>query len=728
MKRILWLIAWIVSASVAFAAPPSIPPNAPGAAFTAAGGTNAVSASTRAGWTLTPMDFNASAGTGGDDSTAINAAISAIDSGPSSAGRLLLPPPPSGYYNVCAAPVTIPGDALALTIDGGNGNVNAARGTIIRILPACASPPSSVLYVPSNYWGQLSLQKVTLDAWCLAAHDLDDEHSVHFTSRDVVYRNAATGGSNIYIASGYENNIGESNYAENVNDYGHVCYSSASAMPNYNLDDTASDSNFDGLIGVDAYVANFILRSGNLHMARSHGWGYPSDPVASVDLRAQYTYETYYWTSLVDCFADNFKTAAIAVHGDGANIIGCGTVAPATGASGVVIDSGLKNVVVIGNHFDSLGNTALGVVQNGTADPSTIVFGNTGASYQALDQSPWTINAPLNFANGVLSFTWPSSAPISTIAPTGAVSSINPTTYQYATTYTPAAWNNALPTITINAPPTGGTQATASVVSMDYVTPGTIVSGGANCQAGDILTLVGGTVVSGANTAGISLTSVSGGVATAVAWHGPMPVRYSAFPSDSTSVSWTGGHCTSNVTTHGISWSPDNAADYSVTAGGSGYTSTPTVTFPETGGAFPTSTANLTNNLTLTAASGYMQMNGSGTVLGVPGTSGNPIVTQAALVDATGVRQTLTTSGYTVPANVDLVRFIQGSTVSSATVTLPTAFADGQPIQFVNYAGAVTALTFSPSVNGWTNGSTLAANAGLRVRWDATAAAWYREQ
>ena len=98
------------------------------------------------------------------------------------------------------------------------------------------------------------------------------------------------------------------------------------------------------------------------------------------------------------------------------------------------------------------------------------------------------------------------------------------------------------------------------------------------------------------------------------------------------------------------------------------------------------------------------------------------------LISSSGVRQALTTSGYTVSANTSLVRFTQTGTVASATIRLPTALADGQPIQFVNYAGAVTALTFSPAVNGWTNGSTLAVNTGLRVRWDAIAAAWYREE
>lgn len=121
----------------------------------------------------------------------------------------------------------------------------------------------------------------------------------------------------------------------------------------------------------------------------------------------------------------------------------------------------------------------------------------------------------------------------------------------------------------------------------------------------------------------------------------------------------------------------------------------------------------------LTAAPG-------GTVtIGSPGTA---VVSSGALVDGSGVRTTLTTTGYTVPAGTSLVRFTQSSTVASSTITLPTAIADGQPIQFVNYGGAVTALTFSPAVNGWTNGATLAAYTGLRLRWDGTAAAWYREQ
>ena len=102
-------------------------------------------------------------------------------------------------------------------------------------------------------------------------------------------------------------------------------------------------------------------------------------------------------------------------------------------------------------------------------------------------------------------------------------------------------------------------------------------------------------------------------------------------------------------------------------------------------------------------------------------------VAHNAIRRASGIRVALTGAAYAVPANCSLVRFTQSATVASQTVTMPPGPADGQVVQFVNYAGAITALTFSPAINGWTAGGTLAANTGLRARWDATAAGWYRE-
>jgi hypothetical protein len=93
-----------------------------------------------------------------------------------------------------------------------------------------------------------------------------------------------------------------------------------------------------------------------------------------------------------------------------------------------------------------------------------------------------------------------------------------------------------------------------------------------------------------------------------------------------------------------------------------------------------------------------------------------------------GLRIPLTIAGSNIPADAALVRFTQTVSVASSTVTLPTGVSDGQPIQFVNYAGPVMEFAFSPPVRGWKNGSALGAMTGIRIRWDAAEAAWYREQ
>jgi hypothetical protein len=92
------------------------------------------------------------------------------------------------------------------------------------------------------------------------------------------------------------------------------------------------------------------------------------------------------------------------------------------------------------------------------------------------------------------------------------------------------------------------------------------------------------------------------------------------------------------------------------------------------------------------------------------------------------VRQNLTAAGLMVPEDISLVRFTQRTAIPSASVSLPKPVADGQPIQFVNYDGAVKSFTFLPPVHGWVNGSAFAANSGVRIRWDANEAAWYREE
>ena len=303
----------------------------------------------------------------------------------------------------------------------------------------------------------------------------------------------------------------------------------------------------------------------------------------------------------------------------------------------------------------------------------------------------------------------------------------------------------ALPSVVIspsNGQGGGATTALSSIVANNL--PG--LTGGAGCSVNDTFKYVdpqsGGGLVGGGYLI-LTATAVSGGSVTSSSASASSGNAYVwAKPASSAStLSAISSTCTTlpslTISYGNIQWVLSNndgtqKSGISVTAAGSGYTALPTVsvspsyTFTSANGASFTTT--LSSSMQMSSASGNVQFTNSGTQLGINGTSGAPVISEGALIDGSGVRVSLTTSGYTVPANTSLVRFTQSSTVSSATVTLPTALADGQPIQFVNYAGTVTALTFSPSVNGWTNGNTLAAYTGLRIRWDATSSAWYREQ
>ncbi|CAH2603204.1 Pectate_lyase_3 domain-containing protein [Rhodovastum atsumiense] len=273
------------------------------------------------------------------------------------------------------------------------------------------------------------------------------------------------------------------------------------------------------------------------------------------------------------------------------------------------------------------------------------------------------------------------------------------------------------PSVTIAPPPDGGSQATAYVskVSIYGATP-TIVSGGSGYTGADI------TLASPNCTTQPAFHVVqSGGVVTQLTGSGtglcsPAVMQETATPT-------TGGGGTGlvvNLTS--VLWGVNGVT---VGGAGGGYSVPPAVTF-SAGAPTAVGTATLGASFTAASSAGQVLLNSNGTVLGVAGSSGAPVLSVGALIDNSGVRQSLGSS-YTVPANTSLVRFTQSSTVAASTVTLPAPLADGQSIQFVNYAGAITALTFSPAVNGWTNGTTLAAYTGLRIRWDATAGSWYRE-
>jgi|GEM_PF-3060151 len=313
--------------------------------------------------------------------------------------------------------------------------------------------------------------------------------------------------------------------------------------------------------------------------------------------------------------------------------------------------------------------------------------------------------------------------------------------------WTSAALAGSLPAMTFT--PTNGVGSGAAASLGGIVMAGVpTISGGAGCSVGDTIWMIdpqsGGNLVGGGQ-AYFTVTTVSSGAVTAASIAASSGnAYYWAKPlSSGTALSKKSSTCTTLPTLASssgyptASWAFENGlgtlkATITLTSSGAGYTAAPTVgvspAFSQviTGG-FPVTTT-LSSTFAISGGAGAVTMTGSGTAIGVSGSAGSPFIANGATVDASGVRYALTGAAYTVPANTSLMRFTQTATVASQTVTLPTASGDGHVIQFVNYAGAVTALTFSPAVTGWTNGSALAANTGLRIRWDATAAAWQREQ
>ena len=287
---------------------------------------------------------------------------------------------------------------------------------------------------------------------------------------------------------------------------------------------------------------------------------------------------------------------------------------------------------------------------------------------------------------------------------------------------TGAISNGPSPTIAIAAPTGagGGQQATAVIASFILFGFGNIANGGSGYAVNDVLTLQGGTPING-NLRTVKVTSVdANGAITGRTAGAAGDYIYTALPPAGNQAA-TGGAGTGATFTSPV-W---HINAVTVTAPGSNYTSVPAVTCSPSIGATPVATLN--SAMTVNAGLGQIVMDGTGTRLGVAGASGAPVVSYGATVDASGVRVALTGAAYPVPANCSLVRFTQSATIASQTVTMPPGPADGQVVQFVNYAGAMTALTFSPAINGFASGGTLTANTGLRARWDATAAGWYRE-
>ena len=135
----------------------------------------------------------------------------------------------------------------------------------------------------------------------------------------------------------------------------------------------------------------------------------------------------------------------------------------------------------------------------------------------------------------------------------------------------------SFPTVAISAPTTaGGVQATATVAYM-AAAAATINLGGTGYTLNDVVTLVGGTVLTVAAT--FTVSAVTGGVVTAVTAGNFQ--NYTTLPTNPVSV--TGG--TGTGLTLNVKYVIGAGAVITITTAGSGYVEQPTVTFSGGGGS-----------------------------------------------------------------------------------------------------------------------------------------------
>lgn len=341
----------------------------------------------------TPQDFNPTAGSGGDDSAALNAAVAAAGKAASPhTGHLYLPAPPSGYYNVCAdsfRPQAVANGIASLVIEG----ASAGRATI-RAKPGCSSAAVkfATVYIEGEGFGEsvksatkLTLENVRIDGSCISRYTVYNAYTVGLTFRSSVLRNAAGGnGANYFQKGGYETSMDNSNRLENVNDVGQDCYQTPADLPDYNLWIASSDNQI-GAVAVDARIANFYAsHGGNNHFIGAHGWGYPGGGDNQPNLRPEYNFLLEGNQVLIGTVGDQPRVAGIRLQNtisdhSGAIIMGHTITGPLEpGVKGISLGDGVINSAIYGNNLSySSGPNA--IVSDVPISQTNNIFNNVGS-------------------------------------------------------------------------------------------------------------------------------------------------------------------------------------------------------------------------------------------------------------------------------------------------------------------------------------------------------------
>lgn len=354
-----------------------------------------------------------------------------------------------------------------------------------------------------------------------------------------------------------------------------------------------------------------------------------------------------------------------------------------------------------------------------TGNPSLTGASNGSTTYSGtLTSDALVANASISAPIG--SFTGVTVGSSGVTVSGGSVTSITFANGQ-AGSYTGAV---GVPTLTIAAP-SSGTRATATVTGMKFSQNSVAPAGGVGCQVGDLLTIVGGTTVSGTmntfyvtavdgNGNPTSITGGSGGANSAQ--------TYTALPPVNTTMS--GGHCTTAPTITEAFY----VYSTSVTSGGSGYTTNPTVSATSSPLGTASGTGTISTSLPFAAAAGAITLNSSGTTLGVSGTSGGPVIAVGALADQSYSLQTPSTGfSITIANNTRSLILNPSGTLATGTIKMPVSPVDGQFIN-VTCSQTVTSLTVSPNTSQTLLGAptTCGPSAPFGYIYNLSGTTWYR--
>ena len=385
---------------------------------------------------ISVLDYGASVGTGGDDSAAINAAISqAINVG---IGLVLFPLPPSGAYNVCADAIRIATDALpvSLTLRGLNPG-----GVPIRALSGCNSPAvlTSTVFVETGYTplpkskNKLVIEGLRIDGNCISRFPLNVSFSIGLTMRNTVVRNARPGSkgkvgadmtANVRVAGGYENDLDRTVLIENLNEKGQSCYTNATALPDYGLWNSGTDSKFNPVVISVQLSGIYQDKGGNNDYSGSHVWGYSQGNLdGQPDLRPQYGYILDGRFKALGAVADSASVSGFwlrnTINDSGGSILaGSQLVGPIpAGATGIKIDGEVRNTIVAFNNLTSVPNSPTSAFDFGSGlHGSNIVTRNMGSSVE----SNLTISSvPSGDSLSLYSNALGAGANIETTSPTG---------------------------------------------------------------------------------------------------------------------------------------------------------------------------------------------------------------------------------------------------------------------------------------------------------------------